>query len=95
MGCVFSSEGLEGGSAVTKTPQLLGEVFVFVPGLRVPKQVEIREVLQKIISVELASRLQTLRSQVIAASGRNPSGSKLRRKKQQSGATHNIRISYS
>jgi hypothetical protein len=95
MGCVFSSEGLEDGSAVTKNPQLLGEVFVFVPGLRVPKQVEIREVLQKLVSVELASRLQSLRSQVIAASGRNPPGSKLRRKKQQSGATHNIRISYS
>jgi len=84
MGCVFSSEGLEDGSAVTKNPQLLGEVFVFVPGLRVPKQVEIREVLQKFVSVELASRLQSLRSQVIAASGRNPPGSKLRRKKQQS-----------
>lgn len=93
MGCAFSSEALEDGSVISKPPQLLGEVFVFVPGLRVPKQVEIREVLQRSVSAELASHVESLRSEVVAASGRNLPGSKLRRKKQQSGTTRNIRIS--
>ena len=62
---------------MSKPPQLLGEVFVFVFGLRDLKHVEMKEVLQRLVFAERASCLQSLQSQVIATSRRNLLGSKL------------------
>ncbi|KAG0569958.1 hypothetical protein KC19_6G128300 [Ceratodon purpureus] len=85
MGCIFSSDAIDDGGIV-EVSFLSGEVYVFVPGLREPTQNDLTELLKGSVSAGMASKLQSLRSQVIAASsGRNEPGLKLKRSKSQDG----------
>lgn len=80
MGCVLSSEALHDTSpAPAVTVGVGGEVYVYVPGLRAPKYVDLREQLQGSISADLLLRLQQLRSQVLITSGKNMPASKSKR----------------
>ncbi|KAG0595320.1 hypothetical protein M758_UG158500 [Ceratodon purpureus] len=84
MGCIISSEAIEDASSPTSTSArstVGSEVYVFVPGLRTPKFVDLKELLQGSVSTDLASRLQLLRSQVLFASGKNLPASKSRRRR--------------
>ncbi|KAG0575344.1 hypothetical protein KC19_VG338200 [Ceratodon purpureus] len=84
MGCIISSEAIEDAPSPTSTSArstVGGEVYVFVPGLRSPKFVDLKELLQGSVSTDLASRLQLLRSQVLIACGKNSSASKSRRRR--------------
>nr|XP_024397908.1 uncharacterized protein LOC112293079 isoform X2 [Physcomitrium patens]PNR37744.1 hypothetical protein PHYPA_020853 [Physcomitrium patens] len=81
MGCILSSESApeDGGSPPGLNAD--GEIYVYVPGLRTPKYVDLKEHLQDAISADLASRLQYLRSNVLITSGKNTPASKSRRRK--------------
>lgn len=85
MGCIQSSEAKDVTSPTSSVAQgtVGGEVYVYVPGLRSPKYVNLKESLQGSVSADLASRLQTLRSQVLIASGKNKPASKSRRRRLQ------------
>lgn len=80
MGCILSSEKLEDSSPTSAGG---GEVYVYVPGFRTPKSLDLRGALQGSISADLASRLHLLRSQVLIASEKNTPKSK--RKKAHQG----------
>lgn len=71
MGCIFSTEAVDdvGGSSLADIPAQSGEIHVFVPGFREPKPIDLTELLKGSVSVGMASRLHSLRSQIIAASG--------------------------
>nr|XP_024386898.1 uncharacterized protein LOC112287762 isoform X2 [Physcomitrium patens] len=71
MGCIFSSDADDGGPL--EAPVQSSEVFAFVPGLREPKQSEIAVNLKGKVSPALATKLISLRSQIISLSGRNGS----------------------
>lgn len=92
---VFSPLKLQRTQCHNQSPTTSQQSVKFVPRLKVSKQVEIKEILQRFVYVEITSRLLSLRSQVITATRRNLRGSKLRCKKHQSSTTHNILISYS
>lgn len=83
MGCILSSDATDDGGS--QGPILPGEVYVFLPGLRTPKPIELTEALQGSVTAELALRLASLRSQVVAASGSEPCAIKARRKKTPQG----------
>lgn len=86
MGCILSSEALEDAGPPPAQLSVGSEVYVYVPGFRTPKYVDLKELLQGSVSADLAARLQFLRSQVLIASGRNSSASKsIRRRLHQQG----------
>ena len=86
MGCILSSEAIDDGGQTIQSPVLPGDTYVYVPGFRVPKEVNFTEILKGRISAGLAVRLQALRSQVIAIeSGKTPTSVKLTRKKSDLG----------
>jgi hypothetical protein len=67
MGCIFSTEAVDdGGIYEALVPS--GEVYVFVPGFRVPHPIDFTELLKGSVSPGLAAKLQSLRSHIIAAS---------------------------
>ncbi|KAG0616021.1 hypothetical protein M758_5G084300 [Ceratodon purpureus] len=78
MGCILSSEKSEDLSPTSAGGD---EVYVYVPGFRTPKYVDLKGVLQGSVSADLASRLHLLRSQVLIASAQNTPASKSKRKK--------------
>lgn len=81
MGCIFSSDATDDGG-ILELPLLSGEVYVFVPGFREPTQNDLTELLKGSVSAALATKLQSLRSQVIAASsGTTVPGMKIRQSK--------------
>jgi len=71
MGCIFSTEAVDdvGGPTLVDIPVQSGEIHVFVPGFREPKQIDLTELLKGSVSAGMASKLHSLRSQIIAASG--------------------------
>ncbi|KAG0587018.1 hypothetical protein KC19_2G134600 [Ceratodon purpureus] len=79
MGCIFSTEAVDDGGPL-EIPVQAGEIYVWVPGFREPKQIDLTERLKGTVSAGLAARLQSLRSQIIAVinSGRNSSVMKIR-----------------
>ena len=83
MGCIQSSERPEDLSPASAAGD---EVYVYVPGFRTPKYVDLKGKLQGSISADLAARLHLLRSQVLIASKDNMLASKSRRKKPHSGS---------
>lgn len=87
MGCMFSTEAVEdfGGPPVENIPIQSGEIHVFVPGLREPKQIDLTELLKGSVSAGLAARLHSLRSQVISASSGKGPVVKLSRRKSLDG----------
>lgn len=81
MGCILSTEALEEARPSPPPVSVGGEVYVYVPGLRTPKYVDLKELLQGSVSTDLASRLQLLRSQVLIASDKNSQAAKSRRRR--------------
>ena len=77
MGCIFSTEAVDDGGPI-EIPVQAGEVYVWVPGFREPKQFDLTQLLKGTVSSGLAARLHSLRSQTIALSGRNGPVMKIR-----------------
>nr|XP_024376822.1 uncharacterized protein LOC112282906 isoform X1 [Physcomitrium patens]XP_024376823.1 uncharacterized protein LOC112282906 isoform X1 [Physcomitrium patens]XP_024376824.1 uncharacterized protein LOC112282906 isoform X1 [Physcomitrium patens] len=80
MGCILSSEALyDTGPTPSVSVSVVGEVYIYVPGFRAPKYVDLKGTLHGSISADLLSRLQQLRSQVLIALGKYTPASKSRR----------------
>lgn len=94
MGCIFSTEAVDdvGGPSPLEIPLQSGEIHVFVPGFRAPKQIDLMELLKGSVSAGLAARLHSLRSQIIAASGRKGPTIKLTRRKSADGKDHDVPV---
>jgi len=91
MGCILSSEALDDAGPTPGSLSVGGEVYVYVPGFRAPKYVDLKELLQGSVSADLAARLQLLRSQVLIASGKNSLAAKSRRRRLHQQGSSQIR----
>eukprot|EP00249_Psilotum_nudum_P012964 c24076_g1_i1 orf=322-1608(-) len=72
MGCILSSPKDKGG---TKHSQAQGgEVFVFMPGMRIPKGIDLARALQGFVSSNMLDHLSALRTRItaMAATGEAP-----------------------
>lgn len=63
MGCFVSTTKDTGGNR--KRPSNIGEVSVFVPGLRIPKTVDFSQALGDHLSKSLVERLSALRTRIV------------------------------
>ena len=76
MGCIISTSKDEGGTK--KKPGQGGEIFVFIPGLRIPKSIDFDKSLQGYLSA--------LRTRIVAmAAGEGPATRNRRKTKTQHG----------
>uniref|UniRef100_A0A7N0TFV9 BRO1 domain-containing protein n=1 Tax=Kalanchoe fedtschenkoi TaxID=63787 RepID=A0A7N0TFV9_KALFE len=79
MGCFISKEQDSGGNR--KRPVNIGEVIVFVPGLRIPKPVDFSAAFEGKLSKSMVECLTTLRSQIVRLAGQEgPTITRTRRK---------------
>ncbi|GAB2225448.1 hypothetical protein Droror1_Dr00006240 [Drosera rotundifolia] len=79
MGCVASTAKEPGGSR--RLPSNIGEIFVFVPGLRIPKPLDFSESLGDQLSKDLVERLTALRTRIVVMVGQEaPSFARSRKK---------------
>lgn len=79
MGCFVSKSQESGGNR--KRPVNIGEVVVFVPGLRIPKPVDFSSAFSGQLSKAMIDRLTSLRSHIVAMSGKEgPTITRTRRK---------------
>ncbi|XP_042501886.1 uncharacterized protein LOC122079457 isoform X2 [Macadamia integrifolia] len=79
MGCLISRPKDSGGHR--RRPGNVGEVAVFVPGIRIPKPVDFSQPLSDSLSKSLVERLSALRSRVVVMAGQEaPAATKPRRK---------------
>lgn len=79
MGCLVSTPKDGGGNR--RTPANVGEVAVFVPGLRIPKTVDFSQPLGDHLSKNLVERLSALRTRIVVMAGQEaPTATKLKRK---------------
>ncbi|XP_024395438.1 uncharacterized protein [Physcomitrium patens] len=76
MGCIFSSDADDGGPSENSVNP--SEVYVYVLGLREPKQIDLTEKLKGTVSPGLSEKMQSLRSKIITLCGRNGSGMKMK-----------------
>ncbi|KAI4326446.1 hypothetical protein MLD38_031761 [Melastoma candidum] len=67
MGCLMSTPEDSGGSR--RIPANIGEVSVYVPGLRIPKPVEFSQQLGNHLSRNLVERLSALRTRIVIMAG--------------------------
>ncbi|PSS08334.1 Pre-miRNA 5'-monophosphate methyltransferase like, partial [Actinidia chinensis var. chinensis] len=67
MGCLVSTPTDSGGNR--RRPANIGEVSVFVPGLRIPKPVDFSESLGDHLSKPLVERLSALRTRIVVVAG--------------------------
>ena len=67
MGCFASTPKEAGG--IRKRPTNIGEVSVFVPGLRIPKPVDFSHCLGDSIPKSILDRLSALRTQIVVMVG--------------------------
>ncbi|KAL3824979.1 hypothetical protein ACJIZ3_021008 [Penstemon smallii] len=67
MGCFVSTPKDAGGRR--RRPTNIGEVSVFVPGLRIPKPIDFSPVLSDHVSKTLVERLSALRTRVVVMAG--------------------------
>ncbi|KAL8123988.1 uncharacterized protein LOC141717922 isoform X2 [Apium graveolens] len=67
MGCFVSTAKDTGGNR--RRPGNIGEVTVFVPGLRIPKPVDISQSLGNHLSKSLVERLSALRTRIVVMAG--------------------------
>ncbi|XP_024368621.1 uncharacterized protein [Physcomitrium patens] len=86
MGCIFSTEAVDDGG-VLGIPVQASEVYVFVPGLRNPKHIDLTELLKGYVSAGLAAKLQSLRSQIISIACKSGPAVKIRRRKSLDGSS--------
>ncbi|KAL5545241.1 hypothetical protein UlMin_009025, partial [Ulmus minor] len=86
MGCLVSTPKDTGGNR--RRPGNIGEVSVYVPGLRIPKPVDFLQALGDHLSKSLAERLSALRTRIVVMAGQEgPTISRTRRKTQHGGST--------
>lgn len=67
MGCLVSTPKESGGNR--RRPANIGEVSVFVPGLRIPKPVDFSQSLGDHLSKTLVERLSALRTRIVVMAG--------------------------
>lgn len=79
MGCFSSTPKDAGGNR--RRPGNIGEVSVFVPGLRIPKPVDFSLALGDQLSTTLVERLSALRTRIVVMAGQEaPTITRTRRK---------------
>lgn len=79
MGCLVSTPKDSGGNR--RRPGNIGEVSVFVPGLRIPKPVDFSESLGDHLCKSLVERLSALRTRIVVMAGQEaPSITRTRRR---------------
>ncbi|KAL6524628.1 hypothetical protein OROHE_016299 [Orobanche hederae] len=79
MGCFVSTPQDTGGNR--RRPSNIGEVSVFVPGLRIPKPVNFSQSLGDHLSTSLVERLSALRTRIVVMAGQEaPKITRTRRK---------------
>lgn len=79
MGCFLSTPQDTGGNR--RRPGNIGEVSVFVPGLRIPKPVDFSLALGDQLSKTLVERLSALRTRIVVMAGQEaPTITRTRRK---------------
>ncbi|GAB2247706.1 hypothetical protein Droror1_Dr00007588 [Drosera rotundifolia] len=79
MGCIASTAKEPGGNR--RWPSNIGEVSVYVPGLRIPKPLDFSQPLSDRLSRSLVERLTALRTRVVVMAGQEgPSFTRSRRK---------------
>ncbi|KAF9616603.1 hypothetical protein IFM89_030772 [Coptis chinensis] len=79
MGCLVSTPKDTGG--IRRRPRSLGEIAVFVPGLRIPKPIDFSQPLGDNLSKNLVERLSALRTRIVVMAGQEaPATTKARRK---------------
>ena len=67
MGCLVSTPKDTGGNR--RRPGNIGEVSVFIPGLRIPKAVDFSQALGDYLSKSLVERLSALRTRIVVMAG--------------------------
>lgn len=81
MGCGLSSPRDTGGNR--RRPGNIGDVSVYVPGLRIPRPVDFSQSLGDHLSKSLVERLSALRTRIVVMAGQEgPTISRTRRKTQ-------------
>ncbi|XP_062116988.1 uncharacterized protein LOC133830895 [Humulus lupulus] len=86
MGCVFSTPKDTGGNR--RRPGNIGDVSVYVPGLRIPKPVDFSQALDEHLSKSLVEKLSALRTRIVVMAGQEgPTITRTRRKTQHGGST--------
>lgn len=79
MGCLVSTPKDSGGNR--RRPGNIGEVSVYVPGLRIPKPLDFSESLSDNLSKSLVERLSALRTRIVVmASQEAPSITRTKRR---------------
>lgn len=79
MGCLVSTPKDAGGNR--RRPGNIGEVSVFVPGLRIPKPTDFSQALGDHLSKSLVERLSALRTRIVVMAGQEaPTITRTRRK---------------
>ncbi|PIA35372.1 hypothetical protein AQUCO_03500037v1 [Aquilegia coerulea] len=79
MGCLVSTAKDTGG--IRRRPRSVGEIAVFVPGLRIPKHVDFFEPLGDKLFKNIVERLSALRTRIVVMAGQEaPTTTKPRRK---------------
>ncbi|KAK9226814.1 hypothetical protein WN943_011862 [Citrus x changshan-huyou] len=86
MGCFISTSKAPGETR--RKPKNVGEIAVFVPGLRIPKPVDFAEPIGDEISRRFVERLSALRTRIVVMAGQEaPMATKPRRKATQHGGS--------
>ena len=79
MGCLVSKPADSGGNR--RRPGNIGELSVYVPGLRIPKPVDFSLTLGDHLSKNLVERLSALRTRIVVMAGQEgPTITRTRRK---------------
>ncbi|KAF2290237.1 hypothetical protein GH714_004946 [Hevea brasiliensis] len=79
MGCLVSTPKDSGGNR--RRPGSIGEVFVYIPGFRIPKAVDVSVSLGDHLSTNLVERLSALRTRIVVMAGQEaPTVTRTKRK---------------
>ncbi|XP_054814688.1 uncharacterized protein LOC129315148 [Prosopis cineraria] len=84
MGCLVSTPKDSGGNR--RRPGSIGEVSVYVPGLRIPKPVDFAQSLGDYLSKNIVERLSALRTRIVVMAGQE--GPTITRTKRKSATQH-------
>lgn len=84
MGCILSSPNDSGGNR--RKPGSIGDVSVYVPGLRIPKPVDFAQSLGDYLSKSTVERLSALRTRIVVMAGQE--GPTVTRTKRKSATQH-------
>ncbi|XP_061371198.1 uncharacterized protein LOC133313812 [Gastrolobium bilobum] len=84
MGCLVSIPNDSGGNR--RRPRSIGEVSVYVPGLRIPKPVDFAQSLGEFLSKSIVERLSALRTRIVVMAGQE--GPTITRTKRNSATRH-------